>query len=185
MNTLRKKYEEQVVPALKEKFKYQSSMQVPRLKKIVVNCGVGDTTTNIKAIDYAVYMVSQISGQKPLVTKSKKAIANFKLRAGLPIGAVATIRGERMYDMFERLIAYALPRQRDFRGVPVRGFDGRGNYTMGVLEGTIFPEVMMEKMDKTRGLDITFVTTAQNDEEGRELLTSLGMPFRKPQPVQS
>lgn len=179
MNRLLKKYREEVVPAMQEEFKYKTPMQVPRLDKIVINMGVGETTTNIKAIDFAEYAVRQIAGQKPLITKSKKAIASFKLREGLPIGCMVTLRREKMLSFADRLFSIALPRVRDFRGVPRRGFDGRGNYTLGVKEQIVFPEVAMDKLDKVRGMSVTFCTTAKTDEEGRALLEKLGMPFRK------
>lgn len=179
MSRLLEQYKEKAVPALMQEFKFSSVMQVPRLKKIVLNCGVGETTANSKAMDYAVYALTNISGQKPMVSKAKKAIAAFKLREGLPIGCSVTLRNKRMWEFLDRLIAVALPRVRDFRGVPRKGFDGRGNYTMGLKEQIVFPEINMEKLDKIRGLDITFVTSAANDDEGRALLTELGMPFRK------
>lgn len=178
MNRLVENYQKNVVPALMKQFKYTSPMQVPKLSKIVLSSGVGEVTSNSKAIEYAVYAMTQISGQKPVVTKSKKSIANFKLRAGLPIGCVATLRKERMFEFFDRLVSIALPRVRDFRGIPARGFDGRGNYTLGIKEQIVFPEVNMDKLDKVRGMDITFVTTAKTDEEGRALLSLLGLPFR-------
>ena len=183
-NRLQKHYQEKVVPALVAKFGYTSAMQVPKLVKIVLNTGVGEVTSNSKAIDFAVYTLTQISGQKPLVTRSKKAISNFKLREGLAIGCLVTMRRQRMFEFADRKISVALPRVRDFRGIPKRGFDGRGNYTLGLKESIVFPEVNMDKLDKVRGMDITFVTTAKTDEEGMELLKLLGMPFRndaKPQ----
>lgn len=179
MSRVAKRYKEEVIPELMKRFNYTSPMEVPRLQKIVLNMGLGETVNNIKAIDYGVYAMTQISGQKPIVTKSKKAIANFKLREGLPIGCMVTMRKDRMYNFLDRLVAVALPRVRDFRGVPRRGFDGRGNYTMGIREQIVFPEVSMEKLDKVRGMDVTFVTTAKSDEESRALLELLGMPFRK------
>lgn len=179
MKRAKEKYQESVVPALKERFQYSSPMQVPRLEKIVLNCGVGEATGNSKAIEYATYALTQISGQKPLVTKAKKSIATFKLREGLAIGAKVTLRGARMYDFLDRLITVALPRVRDFRGTPRKGFDGRGNYTLGIKEQIVFPEVNLDKLDKVRGMDITFVTTAKNDDEGRALLEGIGIPFRK------
>ncbi len=179
-NRVREHYNSAVVPALMKEFKYTTPMQVPKLQKVVLNVGCGEVTSNSKAVDFAVYGVTQISGQKPMIRKSKKAIAAFKLREGLPVGVSVTLRGARMYDFVERLFSVALPRERDFRGVPVKGFDGRGNYTLGLREQIIFPEILMEKLDKTRGMDITFVTSARTDDEGRALLTHLGMPFRKP-----
>ena len=179
MNRVQEKYNKEVIPALMQEFKYSSPMQVPRLVKIVLNTGVGEMVINSKAMDYAVYALTQISGQKPVVTKSRKAIAAFKLRENLAIGCMVTMRQQRMWNFFDRLVAVALPRVRDFRGTPRKGFDGRGNYTMGLKENIVFPEIVMEKLDKIRGMDITFVTTAKTDEEGRALLTQLGLPFRK------
>ena len=179
MNRLNETYQKNVVPALMQEFKYKSVMQVPKLEKIVINAGVGETTQNIKAIQHAEYAMARISGQKPLITKSKKSIANFKLREGLPIGCMVTLRKTKMYNFLDRLIAVALPRVRDFKGVPKRGFDGRGNYTMGIKEQIVFPEIDIDKLDKVRGMDITFVTSAKTDDEARALLTQLGMPFRK------
>jgi large subunit ribosomal protein L5 len=181
MNRLNERYKKEIIPALTKEFEFSTPMQVPRLEKIVLNCGVGEATQNIKTVDFAVYALTQITGQKPLVSRSKKAIAAFKLREGLPIGVSVTLRSEKMWDFLDRLISVALPRVRDFRGVPTRGFDGRGNYTLGLKEQIVFPEVVIEKLDKVRGMDITFVTTAKNDAEGRALLTHLGMPFRKPE----
>ncbi len=173
-------YKKKIVPELMQEFKYTSPMQVPRLLKIVVNTGVGEITQNSKAMEFVVYALTQISGQKPKISRSKKAIAGFKLRAGLPIGCMVTLRRQRMYEFFDRLVAVALPRVRDFRGTPRNGFDGRGNYTMGLKENIVFPEINIDKIDKVRGMDITFVTTARTDEEGRALLEKLGVPFRKP-----
>ncbi len=179
MSTIKKKYIEEVAPALKEQFKYKSVMQIPKLQKIVLNAGVGEAAMNSKAIENVVYAMTQIAAQKPIVTKAKKSISNFKLRQGMPIGCAVTLRGKGMYDFLERLIVVALPRVRDFRGVPTRGFDGRGNYTMGMKEQTVFPEVDSDKLDKIRGLDVTFVTTASTNEEAQALLANLGLPFRK------
>lgn len=179
MTRLVEHYKENVVPALMQEFKYSTPMQVPRLEKIVLNCGVGEMTQNSKAMDYVVYAMTQISGQKPVVTKSKKAIAAFKLKENLAIGCKVTLRKQRMYEFFDRLVAIALPRVRDFRGTPTKGFDGKGNYTLGIKEQIVFPEISMEKLDKIRGMDVTFVTTARSDEEGRALLKHMGMPFRK------
>jgi len=176
---MKETYKEKAVPALMSEFKYSTPMQVPRLEKIVLNCGVGEVTANSKSMDYAVYALTNISGQKPKVTRSKKAIAAFKLRQGLPIGCMVTLRKDRMWNFLDRLISVALPRVRDFRGTPRKGFDGRGNYTLGLKEQIVFPEISVEKLDKIRGMDITFVTTAKNDEESMALLTHLGMPFRK------
>ncbi len=179
MNRIAKKYQDEVVGKLKEKFQYSSVMQVPKLEKIVLNCGVGEAVANSKAVEFAEYALRQMSGQKPVVTRAKKSIASFKLREGMPIGCKVTLRGHRMYDFLDRLISVALPRVRDFRGTPTRGFDGKGNYTLGVKEQIVFPEVDLDKLDKIRGLDITFVTTANSDDEGRALLDELGIPFRK------
>ena len=180
MSRVNDKYKKEVVPALMKEFKYTSPMQVPRLKKIVLNTGVGEMTQNGKAMDFAVYAMTRLSGQKPLVTRSKKSIASFKLRANLPIGCTVTLRNQRMWEFFDRLVSVALPRVRDFRGTPTKGFDGRGNYTLGLKEQIVFPEIEMDKLDKIRGLDITFVTSAETDEEGKALLTQLGLPFRTP-----
>lgn len=176
---LQETYKSKVVQSLMEEFKYSSPMQVPKIEKIVINTGVGETTTNIKAIQYVEYAMTKISGQKPMVTKSRKSIAGFKLRQGLPVGCMVTLRKERMYSFLDRLIAVALPRVRDFKGIPKKGFDGRGNYTLGIKEQIVFPEIEMEKLDKVRGMDITIVTTAKTDDEARALLTHMGMPFRK------
>jgi large subunit ribosomal protein L5 len=174
-----KYYEEKVLPALMEKFSYSSVMQAPRFVKIVINMGVGDATTDIKNIDIAANELAQISGQKPSVRKAKKAISNFKLRQGLPIGCMVTLRGARMYEFYDRLVNVAAPRIRDFRGLSPRSFDGRGNYSVGFREQIIFPEINIEKVTKTRGMDVTIVTTAKTDEEGRELLKLMNMPFRQ------
>lgn len=176
---LKKKYKEEIVKKLSEEFKYTSSMQVPRLTKVVLNTGVGETVTNPKAMQAVEYSMQQITGQKPLIRKSRKAIAAFKLRENLPIGCMVTLRNDRMYDFVDRLVSVALPRVRDFRGIPKKGFDGRGNYTMGLKESIVFPEIEMEKLDKVRGMDVTFVTTAKTDDEARALLTHLGLPFRQ------
>jgi large subunit ribosomal protein L5 len=174
-NRLRDKYTKDVVPALKERFRYTSVMQVPKLEKVVLNMGVGDVKENPKAMDSAVNDLSLIAGQKPIVTKAKKSVAAFKLRAGMNIGCKVTLRGERMYDFVDKLFNVALPRVRDFRGVPLNSFDGRGNFSMGVREQLIFPEIDYDKIDRIRGMDISFVTTAATDEESRELLRLLGM----------
>lgn len=176
---LREKYEQEVVPALMEKFGYKNKMQVPKLEKVVINMGVGDALQNPKLLDAAVADLTQIAGQKPVVTRAKKSIANFKVRAGAAIGCKVTLRGERMYDFLQKLMNVALPRVRDFRGVSPKGFDGRGNYTLGVREQLIFPEIDYDKVEKVRGMDITIVTTAKTDEEAREFLRLLGMPFRE------
>jgi len=178
MSRVIEKYKEKVVPALKKEFKYSSPMEVPKLEKIVLNCGVGEGVLNSKAVDYVVYALTQISGQKPIVCKARKSIANFKLREGMSIGAKVTLRNERMYSFFDRLVSIALPRVRDFRGASKKGFDGRGNYTLGIKEQIVFPEVDIDKLDKIRGMDVTFVTSARTDDEGRALLKHLGMPFR-------
>lgn len=179
MNDLKKKYLEEVIPSLVEKFNYSSVMQAPKVEKIVINMGVGDAVQNSKALDNAVEELSLISGQKPTITRAKKSIAGFRLREGMPIGAKVTLRGDRMYDFLQKLIAVSLPRVRDFRGVSSKAFDGRGNYTLGIKEQLIFPEVDYDKVSKVRGMDIVIVTTADTDEEAYELLKQLGMPFRQ------
>lgn len=179
MNRLKEKFLKEVSPALMSKFEYKSVMQVPKVDKIVINMGVGEAVSNTKALDAAVEELQIISGQKPVVTKAKKSIAGFRLREGMPIGAKVTLRGERMYDFLDKLIAISLPRVRDFRGVSKKAFDGRGNYTLGVKEQLIFPEIDYDKVSKVRGMDIVIVTTANSDEEARELLTQFGMPFQK------
>jgi len=175
---LLEKYKQQVVPALTKQFNYKNPMQVPRLQKIVVNMGLGAAVANPKIIDTAVEELKAISGQKPIVTRAKKAIANFKLREGIPIGAMVTLRKTRMWEFLDRLVTLALPRTRDFKGVSRKAFDGKGNYTLGLKEQIIFPEVDYDKIDAIKGLNISFVTTAATDEEGRALLQQLGMPFR-------
>lgn len=179
MNRLKEKYDNEIVKTLMEKFHYSSVMQVPKIEKIVINMGVGDAVQNAKALDDAVEELAAISGQKPIVTRAKKSIAGFKLREGMPIGAKVTLRGERMYDFLDKLINVSLPRVRDFRGVSTKAFDGRGNYTLGIKEQLIFPEIDYDKVNKVRGMDIVIVTTAETDEESRELLAQLGMPFQK------
>ena len=179
MNRLKEKYLKEVIPALMSKFNYKSIMQVPKIEKIVINMGVGDAVQNPKALDSAVEELTLIAGQKPVVTRAKKSIAGFRLRAGMPIGAKVTLRGERMYDFLDKLISVSLPRVRDFRGVSKKSFDGRGNYTLGIKEQLIFPEIDYDKVNKVRGMDIVIVTTAETDEEARELLALLGMPFQK------
>ena len=178
-NRLKAKYENEIRPALIEKFNYSSVMQAPQIDKIVLNMGVGDATTNSKNLDEAVEELGLISGQKPLITKAKKSIAGFRLREGMSIGAKVTLRGERMYDFLDKLVNVALPRVRDFHGVSNKAFDGRGNYTLGIHEQLIFPEIDYDKVNRVRGLDVVIVTTAQTDEESRELLAQLGMPFAK------
>ena len=179
MNRLKEKFVKEVTPALMSKFNYKSVMQVPQLNKIVVNMGVGDAVANAKALDNAVEELTTITGQKPVVTRAKKSIAGFRLREGMPIGAKVTLRGERMYEFFDKLVSVSLPRVRDFRGVSKKAFDGRGNYTLGIKEQLIFPEIDYDKVSKVRGMDIVIVTTANTDEESRELLTQFGMPFQK------
>lgn len=179
MNRLQEKYKAAIVPALVEKFNYTSVMEAPKISKIVINIGTGDAVQNPKVLDDAVSELAQITGQKPLVTRAKKSIANFKLREGMPIGCKVTLRGERMYEFFDKLVTIALPRVRDFRGVNPKGFDGRGNYTLGVKEQLIFPEINYDKVNKIRGMDIVIVTTAKSDQEAYELLKQFGMPFRK------
>jgi large subunit ribosomal protein L5 len=179
LSRLKDRYKNEIVPSLVEKFNYSSVMAVPKVEKIVVNMGVGDAVSNVKALDKAVEELTQITGQKPLITKAKKSIAGFKLREGMPIGAKVTLRGERMYDFLDKLVSVSLPRVRDFRGISKKAFDGRGNYTLGVKEQLIFTEVDYDKVDKVRGMDIVVVTTANTDEEARELLTQMGMPFQK------
>ena len=179
MSWLKQYYEEEVVPKLMEKFQYKNKLEVPRLEKIVLNMGLGEAVQNPKIIDQAVEELAIISGQKPSIRRARKSIAAFKLREGMPIGVMVTLRKQRMYDFLTRLINVALPRVRDFRGVPTRGFDGRGNYTLGISDHTIFPEVDPNKVEKIKGMNITFVTTAETDEEAFELLKLLGMPFRR------
>lgn len=179
MNALKQKYIDEIIPSMTEKFKYKSVMQVPTIDKIVINMGVGDAVQNSKALDSAVEELSLISGQKPVITRAKNSIAGFRLREGMPIGAKVTLRGERMYEFLQKLISVSLPRVRDFRGVSNKAFDGRGNYTLGVKEQLIFPEIDYDKVNKVRGMDVVIVTTSNTDEEARELLAQLGMPFQK------
>ncbi|NLW54962.1 MAG: 50S ribosomal protein L5 [Clostridiaceae bacterium] len=179
MNRVQERYKEEIIPALMKNFDYSSVMQVPKLSKIVLNMGVGDAKEDSKAIDNAIEDLTTIAGQKAIVTHAKKSIANFKLRAGMPIGAKVTLRGDRMYYFFDKLISVALPRVRDFRGINPNSFDGHGNFTLGAREQLIFPEIDYDSIDKIRGLDIVIVTTAETDEEGKALLEALGMPFRK------
>ncbi|HHT50261.1 MAG TPA: 50S ribosomal protein L5 [Eubacteriaceae bacterium] len=179
MARLKEKFTNDVVPALMEKFHYSSIMEVPKLEKVVVNMGVGEARDNIKALESAVNDLSLIVGQKPVITKAKKSVSNFKIREGMSIGTKVTLRGNKMYEFVDKLFNVALPRVRDFRGVSSKAFDGRGNYSLGIKEQLIFPEIDYDKVDKVRGMDIIFVTTAKNDEEGRELLKLLGMPFSK------
>lgn len=179
MTKMKTRYEEEVVPQLMETFGYQNIMQVPKLEKVVLNMGLGEAIHNIKLIDAAVEELSQIAGQKPVVTRAKRSIAAFKLRAGMPIGCRVTLRRERMYDFFSKLVNIALPRVRDFRGISGKAFDGKGNYSLGIREHIIFPEIDYDKIDKIKGLNITVVTSAETDGEGKELLKLMGMPFRK------
>ncbi|MCQ2440472.1 MAG: 50S ribosomal protein L5 [Clostridia bacterium] len=179
MSTLRDEYKNSVAPALMTKFGYKSVMQIPKLEKVVINVGCGEAKDNAKVIDAAISDLGKITGQKAVPCRAKKSVANFKLRTGMPIGAKVTLRGERMYEFIERLFDTALPRVRDFRGINPNAFDGRGNYAMGVKEQLIFPEIEYDKIDKVRGMDIIFVTTAKTDEEARELLTLMGAPFAK------
>lgn len=179
MARLEDKFKSEITKELMAKFEYSSVMQVPKIEKIVINMGVGDAVQNSKALDNAVAELALISGQKPLVTRAKKSIATYRLREGMPIGAKVTLRGERMYEFFDKLVTVALPRVRDFHGVSKKAFDGRGNYTLGVKEQLIFPEIDYDKVSKVRGMDIVIVTTANTDEEARELLTQCGMPFAK------
>ena len=178
MARLQDRYKAEIVPRLKEKFGYRNVMQVPKLSKVVVNMGLGDAIENVKVIETAAAEIGIITGQKPVVTKARKSIANFKLREGVPIGVMVTLRRDRMYHFLDKLITIALPRVRDFKGVSPRGFDGRGNYTLGIKEQIMFPEVNYDKIDKIRGMNITIVTTARTDEEGLELLRLMGIPFR-------
>ncbi len=179
MTRLKEKFNNEISAELVKKFNYSSVMEVPKIEKIVVNMGIGDAVQNSKVLDSAVEELQAITGQKPLVTKAKKSIATFRLREGMRIGAKVTLRGERMYEFFDKLISVSLPRVRDFRGISKKAFDGRGNYTLGVKEQLIFPEIDYDKVSKVRGMDIVIVTTANTDEEARELLTQFGMPFQK------
>ena len=175
---LRNKYQNEIVPQLMKDFGFKNVMQVPKLTRIVVNMGLGEAVQNAKLIESATEELSAITGRKPVVTRAKKSIATFKLREGMPIGVMVTLRGEQMYDFLDRLISVALPRTRDFKGISPKAFDGRGNYTLGIREQIIFPEINYDKIDRIKGMNVTFVTTAETDEEGRALLKSLGMPFR-------
>ncbi len=178
MSTLKEKYLQEIRPALMERFSYRNIYEVPRLEKVVINMGIGEGKENPKLLDAAVKELSQITGQRPVIAKAKKSVASFKLREGMPIGVKVTLRGERMYDFLNKLINVALPRVRDFRGVSPRALDGRGNYSLGLREQIIFPEINYDDVEKIQGMDITIVTTAETDEEARELLKLLGMPFR-------
>src|SRR5690625_6354790 len=179
MNELKQNYKEKMIPSMMDKFEYKSVMQVPKIEKIIINMGVGDAVQNSKMLDSAVDELTQISGQKPVVTRAKNSIAGFRLREGMPIGTKVTLRGERMYEFLQKLIRVALPRVRDFRGVSNKAFDGRGNYSLGIKEQLIFPEINYDNVKKIRGMDIAIVTTANTDEESHELLLQLGMPFQK------
>lgn len=179
MSRLKEKYNNEVAKALMEKFNYSNVMEIPRLEKIVINMGVGEAKDNSKALEVAIKELGMITGQKPVVTRAKKSVSNFKIREGMPIGAKVTLRGEIMYQFADKLMNISLPRVRDFRGVGVNAFDGRGNYALGLKEQLIFPEIEYDKVDKVRGMDIVFVTTAKTDEECRELLRLMGMPFAK------
>ncbi len=178
MSRLKEKYEKEVVPVLKKEFGYDNMMAIPRIQKVVVNMGLGEATSNAKIVDTGADELARITGQKPVVTRAKKSIAQFKVRQGMPIGTMVTLRGPRMWDFLDRLMAVALPRVRDFRGVSPKGFDGRGNYTLGLKDQLLFPEIDYMKVDKARGMNISVVTTATTDEESRKLLQLLGMPFR-------
>ena len=181
MNRAREFYEKEIVPAMMEKFAYKNKMAVPKIEKVVVNVGLGEAKENAKAIDAASGDIAIVTGQKPIVTKAKKSVANFKLRQGMPIGVKVTLRGEKMYSFVDRVIGIALPRVRDFQGVSAEAFDGRGNYTLGIREQIIFPEISYENVDKIRGMNVIFVTTAKSDEEAHELLRLFGMPFKRAQ----
>jgi large subunit ribosomal protein L5 len=176
---LKKRYHEVAVPALMKEFQYENSMQAPKLVKVVLNMGIGEAITNAKALDHAAEEMAKISGQRPVITRAKKSIATFKLREGMPIGCMVTLRRERMYEFLDRFISAALPRIRDFKGISPKSFDGRGNFSLGIKEQVIFPEIEIDKVDSIHGMDIVIVTTAKTDEEGRALLTHLGMPYRK------
>ncbi len=179
MSRLFEQYNSEIKKSMQEKFQYGNVMEIPKLEKIVINIGVGDAVGNAKALEAAVNDLTIIAGQKPVITKAKKSIANFKVREGMALGTKVTLRGERMYEFLDKLVSVSLPRVRDFHGVPTKSFDGRGNYTLGVKEQLIFPEINFDDVDKVRGMDIVIVTTANTDEEGRELLKGLGMPFAK------
>ena len=181
MTRLKERYEKEVVPSLKKEFGYTNVMAIPRIEKVVVNMGLGEATQNAKIVDTGADELGRITGQKPVVTRAKKSIAQFKVRKGMPIGTMVTLRGARMWEFLDRLISVALPRVRDFRGVSPRGFDGRGNYTLGLKDQLLFPEIDYMKVDKARGMNISFVTTARSDEESRKLLQLIGVPFRNQQ----
>ncbi|MCU0587395.1 MAG: 50S ribosomal protein L5 [Syntrophobacteraceae bacterium] len=179
MVRLREKYETEVVPKLAEKYKYKSSMQIPSIRKVILNMGLGEAIQNIKILDSATQELAQISGQKPVITRARQSIAAFKLRKGMPIGCMVTLRGDRMYQFLDKLVNVALPRVRDFRGVSSKALDGRGNYTLGIKEHIIFPEIDYDKIDKIKGMNITIVTSADSDDEARTLLALMGMPFKQ------
>jgi large subunit ribosomal protein L5 len=179
MARLREKYQNEVAPKLAEQFRYKSTMQIPRLEKIVINMGLGEAIQNIKILDSAAEELGQLTGQKPVITRARQSIAAFKLRKGMPIGCMVTLRGDRMYEFFDKLVNVALPRVRDFRGISSKALDGRGNYTLGIKEHIIFPEIDYDKIDKIKGMNITIVTTAPNDDEARTLLALMGMPFKQ------
>ncbi len=179
MTRLSDRYKNEVVPALMKEFQYKSPMEVPRVVKVVLNSGVGEASANPKAMQFADYAMRQISGQKPMITRARKSIASFKLRQGAALGCMVTLRNRRMYEFLDRFISVALPRLRDFRGIPKKGFDGNGNYTMGLKEQIVFPEIDIDKLDRIRGMDISIITSAKSDDEARELLRLLGLPFRK------
>lgn len=179
MSRLKQRYQKEIAPAVAKEFGIENPMAIPRLDKIIINMGMGEAVANAKVLDTAAEELKAIVGQKPVITKAKKSIASFKLRQGMPIGVVVTLRGERMYEFFDRLVSVALPRVRDFRGVSPKAFDGRGNYTIGIKEQLIFPEIDFNKVDKQRGMNISIVTTARDDEQARALLKGLGMPFRQ------
>jgi len=179
MARLRERYQSEVVPKLAEQFQYKSTMQIPKLEKIVVNMGLGEAIQNIKILDSAAEELAQLTGQKPVITRARQSIAAFKLRKGMPIGCMVTLRGNRMYEFFDKLVNVALPRVRDFRGISSKALDGRGNYTLGIKEHIIFPEIDYDKIDKIKGMNITIVTTARTDDEARTLLTLMGMPFKQ------
>jgi large subunit ribosomal protein L5 len=179
MARLREKYQNEVAPKLAEQFRYKSTMQIPKLEKIVINMGLGEAIQNIKILDSAAEELGQLTGQKPVITRARQSIAAFKLRKGMPIGCMVTLRGDRMYEFFDKLVNVALPRVRDFRGISSKALDGRGNYTLGIKEHIIFPEIDYDKIDKIKGMNITIVTTAPNDDEARTLLALMGMPFKQ------
>ena len=179
MSRLKEKYQKEVAPALKKEFGYANTMAIPKIRKVIINMGLGEATSNAKIVDTAADELSKISGQKAAVRRAKKSIAAFKVREGMPVGAMVTLRGERMYEFLDRLVSIALPRVRDFKGISPRGFDGRGNYTLGLRDQIIFPEIDYMKVDKARGMNVSVVTTAKTDEEARKLLQFIGMPFRQ------